>query len=380
MSAITIDYSDPNQYVINVPKGYMPVVQTTPTEIRQLNIDSFRTSLNDLMDDPAGIPYPTNHSHSPPTTFAGVTLARVVEVLDPYVIEFEDDQYNVNVVGGNSNVSDKTVKNQVGVNTANSAGLQDPFSLQAASYMGEVCIDTLNGAAGTTFPRGTRSAPVNNLVDALFIANQRGLPVFRVIGNLHIQTMDFGKGFIFKGDSYVTASVDIEAASDVSDCTFSGLTVSGALDNDNTFRECSVQLIDVFQGRIIGSGLTGPVTLGPVGQVDLIQCFSEVPGGGPDDLPELNMGGNTSADLVVRGYSGGLKLTNCLNTINASLDFDSGRCIFDPTIEAGDFYVRGVCEVTDNSTGAAQVVDQTITSITQKARISAERAGTQRLV
>lgn len=380
MSVITVDYSDPNQYVINVPKAYMPVVQTTPTEIRQLNLDSFRTSLNDLMDDPLGIPYPTNHKHSPPTTFAGVTLARVVEVLDPYVIEFEDDQYNVNVVGGNSNVSDKTVKNQVGVNTANSAGLQDPFSLQAASYMGEVCIDPISGTAGTTFPQGTRSAPVSNLTDALFIANQRGLPVFRIIGHLHIQTTDFGKGFLFKGDSYVTASVDIDPQSDVTDCTFSDLTVSGALDNDNTFVRCSVQVVDVFQGRMLQSGLTGPVTLGPVGQVDMIECFSEVPGGGPDDLPELNLGGNTSASLVVRGYSGGLKITNCLNTINSSLDFDSGRCIFAPTVVAGEFYIRGVCAVTDNSTGTAQVFDNTLTSITERARIGAERAGTQRIV
>lgn len=50
------------------------------------------------------------------------------------------------------------------------------------------------------------------------------------------------------------------------------------------------------------------------------------------------------------------------------------------TVTAGNFYVRGVCEVTDDSTGSAQVFDQTLTAITQKARISAERAGTQRIV
>lgn len=378
--SVSIDYSDPAQYVINISKAYMPVVQTTPTEIRQLNIDTLRASLNDLMDDPAGIPYPTNHSHNPPTTFAGVTLARVVEILDPYVIEFEDGQYNVNVVGGNSNVSDKTIKNQVGVNTANSAGLQDPFSLQAASYMGEVCVDTANGTPGTSFPQGTRSAPVNNLTDAVFLANQRGLPVFRVIGDLHIQTTDFGKGFIFKGDSYVTASVTIDASSDVTDCTFNNLTISGSLDNDNTFSACSVQTIDVFQGRIIDSGLTGPVMLGPSGSVELIECFSEVPGGAPAQLPEIDLGGETAATLIVRGYSGGLKITNCTSEIPSSFDFDSGRCVFSPTVTAGNFYVRGVCEVTDDSTGSAQVFDQTLTAITQKARISAERAGTQRIV
>jgi hypothetical protein len=123
--AITIDYSDTvtPQYVINVPRADMLLVQSTPVEIRQLNLDTFRQTLNDLMDDEVGINFPTNHIHTAPLTVAGVTLARVVAILDPYAIEFEDGAYNVNVVGGNSNISDVTIKNQVGVNTANSAGL-----------------------------------------------------------------------------------------------------------------------------------------------------------------------------------------------------------------------------------------------------------------
>lgn len=123
--AITIDYSDQTtpEYVINIPRTDMTLVQSSPTEIRELDIDTLRTTLNDLMDDPEGMPYPTNHVHTAPLTVAGITLARVVEILDPYVIQFEDGQYNVNVTGGNSNISDVVVKNQVGVNTANSGGL-----------------------------------------------------------------------------------------------------------------------------------------------------------------------------------------------------------------------------------------------------------------
>lgn len=125
--AITIDYSDRStpQYVINVPRADMTLVSSTPTEVRELNIDDFRKILNDLMDDAVpGIVYPTNHIHTAPLPIAGVVLARVVDIQAPYVVQFEDGLYNVNITGGNSNINDRVLKNSVGVNTANSAGLQ----------------------------------------------------------------------------------------------------------------------------------------------------------------------------------------------------------------------------------------------------------------
>lgn len=123
--AITIDYSDDTtpQYIINVPKADTTLVQLTPTEVRELDINDLRLALLDLMDDPQGMAYPTSHSHVAPITVSGVDLARVLEILDPFALLFEDGLYNVNIIGGNSNVSDKTIKNQVGLNTANSAGL-----------------------------------------------------------------------------------------------------------------------------------------------------------------------------------------------------------------------------------------------------------------
>jgi hypothetical protein len=126
--AITIDYSNPAQYVINVPRADLTLVSSSPTEIRELDIDDFRQALADIQDDAEGMAFPTAYVHTAPLTVAGVTLARVVEILDPYVVQFEDGQYNVNIVGGNSNLSDVTIKNQVGLNTANSAGLQQVTS------------------------------------------------------------------------------------------------------------------------------------------------------------------------------------------------------------------------------------------------------------
>lgn len=70
-----------------------------------------------------GIAFPSTHAHTGTVTVGGVTLAAVMEFINGYTIEFEDDQYGVDVAGANSNLSTVIVRNQVSVGTANSAGL-----------------------------------------------------------------------------------------------------------------------------------------------------------------------------------------------------------------------------------------------------------------
>lgn len=108
---------------IFVPKAQMALVQSVPAEIRQLDLNDFRLALLDLQDTPEGMTYPDTHRHNTTVTVGGVTLARVIEIINDFVIEFEDGQYAVNLVGANSNVGDRVVVNQVSVRASNSAGL-----------------------------------------------------------------------------------------------------------------------------------------------------------------------------------------------------------------------------------------------------------------
>lgn len=108
--------------VISIPKADMPLLQASP-EIRELNALTLWQNLRDIEDDPDGIVNKTIVKNTTPLTVAGVTLSRVVEIINGYTITFEDLQYAVNVTGGNTNVADVVNKNQVSVNTQNSAGL-----------------------------------------------------------------------------------------------------------------------------------------------------------------------------------------------------------------------------------------------------------------
>lgn len=118
--AVTIDYVTG---VISIPRADMPIIQPAPNEIRELDVDVFRLELRDLEDNEAGSVYPITHNHAAPVTVGGVTLARVVEIINSYTVTFEDGQYAVSITGANSNIADVANVNQVSVRSANSAGL-----------------------------------------------------------------------------------------------------------------------------------------------------------------------------------------------------------------------------------------------------------------
>jgi len=120
--AITVDWATK---VINVYKVDMTLVSSVPFEIYELNINTFRLALKDLEDNIEGMPCLTTHNHNTIVTVGGVTLARVVEIINGYTVTFEDGSYAVNLVGANSNIADVTNLNSVSVRTANSAGLTE---------------------------------------------------------------------------------------------------------------------------------------------------------------------------------------------------------------------------------------------------------------
>ncbi len=143
--------------VINVPKADMTLVQSSPFEIRELDIDTFRLTLKDLEDNEEGQVWPTTHTHNTSVTVGGVTLARVVEIINGYTVTFENGSYAVNLVGANSNIGDVLNLNSVSVRAANSAGLTEinlenvVWNALAASHAtagttGKALIDA--GAAG----------------------------------------------------------------------------------------------------------------------------------------------------------------------------------------------------------------------------------------
>lgn len=166
---------NPLTYVIYVPRADLTLLQASP-EVRELNVNQFRLWLKDLEDDPDyGIYLYKTHNHNTEVELAGLTYARIIEILPPYTVEFEDGQYTVNCVGANHNISDVKVANQVSLIVNNAAGLITNAQIEFASFNGGVSVDLSGPYSGTVFPTGTPQRPVNNWLDAFTIAATRGL-------------------------------------------------------------------------------------------------------------------------------------------------------------------------------------------------------------
>lgn len=138
--------------IISIPKADLGIVQLTPTEIRELDLDVFRLTLKDLEDSEDGMSFPDTHRHNTEVTLGGLTFARVIEIINDYTITFEDGQYAVNLIGANSNVADMTNVNQVSVRSQNSAGLIVSYAGGGASpedIADAVCDELLTGHTTT---------------------------------------------------------------------------------------------------------------------------------------------------------------------------------------------------------------------------------------
>jgi hypothetical protein len=348
--AITIN---PLTHVIYVPKADMTLVQASP-EVRELDVDSFRLALKSIEDDPAyGIYLLKTHSHNTEVSLSGLTYARIVEILDPYTVEFEDGQYTVNCTGANHNLSDVKVANQVSLIVNNAAGLITNAAIEYASFAGGVTVDTVNGSSGTIGstgnPLGTPRNPVNNLTDAIQICNNRGLTTIYIIGDATIDSSGDYRGIIFIGQSKAKSELTIDADAQVEDCEFYDATVTGTLDGNCKLKECVVSGVNYISGYVELCVLQGTITLGGGASAYFLDCWAGSTLGAP---PTIDMGGSGQT-LVLQNFNGLIKVTNKTGADDeCNMSLNAGWVILDSTVTAGDVNIIGVGTVEDSSNGA----------------------------
>jgi hypothetical protein len=327
----------------------LDVTGSSPSEIRQLDLDAFRLELADLSDDAVpGITFTVSYIHTPPLTVAAVTLARVVEIQDPYVVTFEDGLYNVNIAGGNSNISNVIIKNQVGVNTANSAGLTFSKQTEDQSFSdSRVWVNTASGLPGTTFPRGTPGSPVDNLADAQLIIAARSLPKrLHFKGSVIVPNLFDLDGYNIKGESSQLATIDFDSGSLNDDIVIEHATVLGDMSGGSTFDVCEIGVLTGFSGIMRGCGLaTSVATRASVDSI-FADCHSTVPG---TSTPTVSIGATSTFQF--RNYSGGIELQDMGAGCTGTVDANPAGIIVGPTNTGGILRLRGVGSVADTNGG-----------------------------
>ena len=344
---IAVDWGNTN--VIYVPSGELTVVQTSPTRIYDLDLDWFRLQLKDLEDNEEAMPFPKTHNHNTEVSLGGLTYARVVEILDPYTVTFQNGQYAVNLVGANSNVGDKVNVNEVSVRSQNSAGLISSPEIQYSSFLGGVSIDVVNGTAGTVFPIGTPQDPVNNLTDAFLIAEYRGFDTLFIIGDITFTTGTDLSGYTVIGSSQDKTKIYINNGATVEGCEFESASISGNLGKAVVnFFDCRLEdnIYNLENGYMRNCILAGDIHVTGSLVVDILSSYSGIIG---DDTPSIDFAGSPCG-LGLRDYAGGITLSGMTHPdIEANLDFLSGRCVIDATCTSGTIVVRGTASCEDYS-------------------------------
>lgn len=353
--ALSIDYTTK---VISIPKADLTLIQTVPTEIRELDLGAFHDELRDWEDNEDNIYMPVTHDYAAPADIGGVTLAYVVLLINGYTVTFEDGQYAVNIIGGNSNVGDNINVNQVSVRSFNSAGLVQNAEIQFASYEGFVWYDSASTNVGTEFPIGTRTAPVNNMADAQLIMQNVGLGSVMLLSPITLATDDYSE-IRFVGESPLHVFVDVQPSATVTGCRFENLTLTGTMDVDTIIEKCIINGLSAMRGIIYESMInSGTIVLGGAGTTHLLNCWSGVPGTG---TPTIDLGGSGQS-LALRGFAGGMTLENKTGPESVSIDMLSGQVILADTVTTGTIVMRGLATWTNQDTylGGANVLDQFI--------------------
>lgn len=348
--SLTVDYST-TPWLITVPKSDLTL--DTGTQYI-LTVDTFWFLLRDYADSPESLPNPIIYTRIPATA----STPSITEInLDYYRIQFEDGLYSVNIINGNTNIREGEIKNQVSVNTNNTTGFIDPTFLEAGLFAGVVCVDIINGVAGTDKTAaggiiGTRQTPVNNMDDAHIIAQTRGIRTFDILASMTIETVDLSDGHQFIGDSPFI-NLTVESSANVSNCDFTNLTITGYLDGINVVRDCLVNTVFDVSGIFEKCAFTQTVTL--LADTYFFECYSAVTGSG---YPTANCGAN---NLTVRNFRGSLGLENLLTGHISSVGVYGGRCILENTCVDGDVHLRGdPFELVDNSLGTTVLIETTV--------------------
>lgn len=228
-------------------------------------------------------------------------------------------------------------------------------AIQWVAFNNVVSIDIVNGKAGTEYPLGTVGEPVNNLADALAIAQSRNINDFFVKGNLTIANGDFS-GYRFIGYNAYRSLITIDPTATFSVLEISEATITGYFSGNCIIRNSLILDIYNYSGIMFQTAIgDGVIQLAPNSTSLFLDTYTSLVGGSPNFI-DFNFGDNISFN--VRSHSGRLLLQNCDKaTCVGKIEVSGGSILFDSTVTAGSFGVAGTADLIDNSNGAT--VDST---------------------
>ena len=221
---------------------------------------------------------------------------------------------------------------------------------QQIEYRGQVVVDFIFGRSGNIYPIGLTSDPVDNVLDAFTIANNIGSTTF-VIKN---GTFVLDRNAI----SYTFIQGGGEGTVDVNGYNVGGSNFLGTLFKNTDFSGTTsgVHVIGSnifgmknFRGFAENCGIVGEITLQPNACV-FNKCFS-INLTGDEEGEAIFNAQNHGAVLNITSFSGTMDLINTTSTFKGDVNITAGEIHIYDSCSGGTLNLRGIGDLTDNSTG-----------------------------
>jgi hypothetical protein len=365
--------------VIFVPKFFLTLLGGS---LYELDTNAFRLALKELEDNAEGMVYPDTHNHNTTVLLGGIEYARIIEMINGYTVTFEDGQYSVSLVGSNNNISDVVNVNQVSVKSNNSAGLIQTREIQQSSYEGKVAIDTTNGTAGTIYPQGTLLKPVNNLVDAKFIAAYRGLDSYYVKSNLALGSTDNVTALKFYGDgatlNVYRTTITLTQGCITTNSQWYNCRITGYQGGESLYHDCVIDGLEnahcLYERCGLADGTTRGYTIKQSNTVSsghasyFKECYSD------EGTAILDRNG-AKMNVTFDGFHGRLKIINqnaAASSGQVWIHLNGGTVTVDSTCTKGKVTITGFGTLINNSLGTEVDASGFAAEVAAQARIDVE--------
>ena len=324
--AITVNWATK---VVFIPENEPSVSSVVGASHYEYDLDLLRLELKAIEGSEEGMPFVDIHQHTTSFTIGNIELARVVAIINGYTIEFENGNYQVDLVGANADIHLNRVVNDVSLNTGNTAGLittATTISLVSAAvwdtlisdhviagtmgrevggldYAGQIWVDTAGGgsAGSVVNVNGTRINPVDNFTDMAALMAATGYNDINLKGSITFTASCTNANWINTGAS---ATVILNGQ-DVTGSYFNRVGVWGdaASSTGILLDGCNLVNLTNWQGSAVRCVLVGTLSVvaGGTGIVTLAECITNGPA-------VLDVQGAALASVVVAAQGGTLEL------------------------------------------------------------------------
>ncbi len=259
------------------------------------------------------------------------------------------------VYGGNENYYDDVAHSTWTANlSAYVPGPNAAAAIVNLLYADHIHINENSPWSGTTtFAIGTKARPVNNIGDAVAIADSRFITKFLLESSVTIEADDDVSVKAFETHGVMGINVTLTAGCSADGASFRNVNIFGELSNGDTIllNDCSVGTFVGFTGIMnVVAFLDGSeLTFGPWASI-----IEGTAGGSGGNEPEFTMDGS---DVSLHRYCGNIKIMGKTGTNKVVADFIGGNIVVDSTCVSGSIQLLGMGQLEADNSGPNCNVD-----------------------